>query len=237
MALEFPDSPTLNQVYDAWTWDGEKWDLTPGESGGGGGGSDGFTFVQDTNPTATAGGQTWFDTSTGYTYVWYEDVDGGQWVQDGPTPVIGGELPDQFDPIRWFTTPATAVANNQTVAIPFADGSGNNQGNAIGNPIAGQATFSAPGLYIVSAVLRTNVSFGAGTPGIALTNNGSAIQSMPAHGPFAQPSATFLFTQRPGMADASLGISFFNGTGADITVTSASEIVVARLSEIVWGTP
>ena len=57
--------------------------------GGGGGGSDGYTFVQDTLPVATAGGQTWFDTSTGNTFTWYIDtgVGGlpeGQWVMDGP---------------------------------------------------------------------------------------------------------------------------------------------------------
>lgn len=57
----------------------------PGGGGGGGGaGSDGFTFKQDTVPTATTDGQTWFDTSTGNTFVWFQDADGGQWVQDGP---------------------------------------------------------------------------------------------------------------------------------------------------------
>ena len=64
-ALEFPANPTNGQVFDNWTWDGTKWNLTP--VAGGGGGSDGFTFVQDTLPVATAGGQTWFDTSTGDT--------------------------------------------------------------------------------------------------------------------------------------------------------------------------
>jgi len=32
MALDFPDSPTLGQVYNAanksWTWDGTKWIIT-----------------------------------------------------------------------------------------------------------------------------------------------------------------------------------------------------------------
>lgn len=36
MALNFPSSPTVGQVYDMYSWDGEKWVPLPSASGGGG---------------------------------------------------------------------------------------------------------------------------------------------------------------------------------------------------------
>ena len=32
MALDFPESPTVGDVYSSWTWDGEAWVLTPDTS-------------------------------------------------------------------------------------------------------------------------------------------------------------------------------------------------------------
>jgi hypothetical protein len=60
----------------------------------GGAGSDGYTYMQDTTPGDAADrpvdGQTWFDTSTGYTFVYYEDADSGQWVMDNGGGSGGG---------------------------------------------------------------------------------------------------------------------------------------------------
>ena len=75
-----------------------------------GGGSDGYTFVQDTLPVATADGQTWFNTATGKSYVWYEDSDSGQWVQDGP----GGSSSGGGGYTFVQDTPPTATAEGQT---------------------------------------------------------------------------------------------------------------------------
>ena len=63
-----------------------------GGGGEGGGGSDGYTYVQDTTPTGASDGQTWFDTSTGNTFVFYQDADSSQWVMDnGGGGGSGGE--------------------------------------------------------------------------------------------------------------------------------------------------
>lgn len=86
-ALDFPDNPTNGQVYDKWTWNGTMWVLTA--SGGGGGGS-GFTFSQDTTPTATKVGDTWFETDTGDSFVWTNDGNSTQWVQFAPGSGGGG---------------------------------------------------------------------------------------------------------------------------------------------------
>jgi hypothetical protein len=52
-------------------------------AGAGGGGSDGYTYVTDVEPGPPENnetGQTWFDTSTGDSFVWYD----GEWVQTAP---------------------------------------------------------------------------------------------------------------------------------------------------------
>ena len=48
------------------------------------GGSGGFKFMQDTVPTATAVGQTWFNTATGQSFIWVNDGTSTQWVQFAP---------------------------------------------------------------------------------------------------------------------------------------------------------
>jgi hypothetical protein len=37
----------------------------------------------DTAPATPAEGTQWFDTTTGKTFIWYVDIDGGQWVDFG----------------------------------------------------------------------------------------------------------------------------------------------------------
>lgn len=86
-AYDFPDAPTNGQVYDKWTWNGTMWKLTAGAGGGGG---SGFTFSQDAMPTATAIGNTWYQTSTGDSFVWTNDGNSTQWVQFAPGSGGGG---------------------------------------------------------------------------------------------------------------------------------------------------
>jgi hypothetical protein len=100
------DTPPANQIGDTWyetdsgdsfvwTDDGtsQQWvQFAPGGGGGGGGGDggSGFTFVQDTQPTAEKMGDTWFDLSTaatgGTSWVAVEESAGGElvWVQFAP---------------------------------------------------------------------------------------------------------------------------------------------------------
>ena len=46
----------------------------------------GFTYTQDTAPTATKTGETWWQTSTGYSYLWWNDGTSLQWIQFAPGP-------------------------------------------------------------------------------------------------------------------------------------------------------
>ena len=159
----------------------------------------------------------------------------GRWYWDGEKWLVESGTDPVPTAVRYFTLPdPLLVPNTQTVAIPFVDNAGNGQGNpGIGNPVAGRATFSAPGVYTIGARLRIASSFSVTGSAIALSNNGSAIQSQAAHGAFAQPSAYFLYTHLPDTADVSLGVQYFNIQGSDATISGA-EITVMRVADIVW---
>jgi hypothetical protein len=60
---------------------GVKW----AASSGGGGGGGGFT-ISDTAPSSPAEGSAWFDSTTGFTYIYYNDGNSTQWVQLLGTP-------------------------------------------------------------------------------------------------------------------------------------------------------
>lgn len=74
MAIDFPNSPTLNQQYTvgdrSWTWNGTFWQVTGTTS----------TFTaSDTAPSGPSIGDFWFESDTGKTFVYYDDV----WVEVG----------------------------------------------------------------------------------------------------------------------------------------------------------
>ena len=58
--IDFPAAPTVGQRYLDWAWNGSTWVFN----------RTGFTFVSDGAPSAGAPGQTWYQTSTGISYVW-----------------------------------------------------------------------------------------------------------------------------------------------------------------------
>lgn len=76
---DFPNAPIVGQIFDKWTWDGIAWKLSGASKSG-----SGFTFVQDALPTAIRAGDTWFQTSTGDSFVWIDDGTSTQWVQFAP---------------------------------------------------------------------------------------------------------------------------------------------------------
>jgi hypothetical protein len=157
-ALDFPAAPTQGQVFDRWTWDGTKWMLTGGTGGGGGGGgSDGYSFVQDTPPTATASGQTWFDTSSGDSFVWFEDADGGQWVQDTGGGGGGGTGPERRGAWLAGVNTGQAIIANGVTTINFEAGLVGDivyEGPAIGTLAA---VIPTDGTYLVSYTLYANI--------------------------------------------------------------------------------
>jgi hypothetical protein len=75
MAFDFPNAPTIGQVYQGWTWDGEKWDSAAGY---------GPIYVADTPPTAPVG-SLWLNSATGVLFCRYNDGNSEQWIT-----VLGG---------------------------------------------------------------------------------------------------------------------------------------------------
>jgi hypothetical protein len=78
MALNFPDSPVLNQVFSAlgkrWKWDGTTW-ISLYDKGN--------VKISDVPPPDAVVGDLWYDSSTGVCFVYYYDGDTYQWADIG----------------------------------------------------------------------------------------------------------------------------------------------------------
>jgi hypothetical protein len=59
---------------------------------GGGGGGGASVVVSDSAPEAGANGDMWYDSTDGTLYVYYEDVDGSQWVQVQANSALGASI-------------------------------------------------------------------------------------------------------------------------------------------------
>lgn len=88
MAYDFPNSPTVGQIYTpaggpAWQWNGTAW-LVQGAVGQTYAGM----YVGDTPPGSPTAGMLWYESDTGNTFVWFDDGNSQQWVQTNfpPTP-------------------------------------------------------------------------------------------------------------------------------------------------------
>jgi Chaperone of endosialidase len=79
MAMDFPASPALNQVYSSggasYFWNGYAWE------GGGAISPASVTSVSDTPPANPLPGQLWWESDTGYLSTSYNDSNTTQWVQ------------------------------------------------------------------------------------------------------------------------------------------------------------
>lgn len=83
MAINFPNSPSIGQVYEfgdyRYTYDGVKWTsvLKYGLAAA--------KIASETPPPNPEAGLMWFVPSTGESYIWYEDEDSGQWIEERPS--------------------------------------------------------------------------------------------------------------------------------------------------------
>jgi hypothetical protein len=119
--IDFPDTPTPGQEFTVgamtWVFNDPLWNLKlSGSGGGGGGGPDtlGFTFTQDTPPTTTRIGDTWFDTAEGRSFIWFDD----RWVQFSPGGGGGGATAPGLVVTPWTQIPLAAAWMNYDAAHP-----------------------------------------------------------------------------------------------------------------------
>jgi hypothetical protein len=130
MALNFPSSPTNNQVFDNWIYSSAKgaWEAKPLTAG--------VATPSPTAPLAPKQGDLWYNTEDGNTYVWYTDVDGSQWVQLKSDATLSSTLGTRVEALEGQApgTPgqpravATGSANisqtgsNASVSVTFPSG-------------------------------------------------------------------------------------------------------------------
>jgi hypothetical protein len=117
MAIDFPNSPTSNQIYTvgsrSWKWDGTIWAIYSNNP---------VLYRQDSPPSSPQEGDQWFETDTGRMFVYY----GTAWVELGnATDVAGALQPSQVTALSAVTTltsddvfpvvdnPASATASNK----------------------------------------------------------------------------------------------------------------------------
>lgn len=78
MAINFPLSPTLNQLYTyngkTWKWNGYAWSYQDSPLFS--------TFTaSNTAPSSPNPGDRWLKIDESIEFTWYVDTDGGQWVE------------------------------------------------------------------------------------------------------------------------------------------------------------
>jgi len=115
MALNFPQNPTVGQVYtvngESWIWDGYSWQpaTTPI--------SYSPVFIGTFPPTSANNGDLWWNNRTGNMAVYYVDADSAQWVSAfQPKDQIVSLSPEQVVDALMTTLPeyaniTQAVAN------------------------------------------------------------------------------------------------------------------------------
>jgi hypothetical protein len=96
MAINFPSTPTLNQVYTSgdrtWTWNGRYWKATSTTIGYTGSAGAVVASISATPPSTPSLGDVWIDSATGIQYFYVDDGDSAQWVEfsNPGTGAVGG---------------------------------------------------------------------------------------------------------------------------------------------------
>lgn len=110
MAINFPESPVLNQVFSSagrrWRWDGTTW-LSLFDKGN--------VDISDTPPLNPSLGDLWYDSSTGICFVYYYDGDSYQWADIGS----GGNI--TLNPLSAINSPTINLSYNSTTQTLSAD--------------------------------------------------------------------------------------------------------------------
>lgn len=81
MAMDFPNSPTVNQTFTVgdktWKWSGTVWEIVVNRPA--------MRSVADTPPASPIVGDEWFNSLTGKTYTWFDSY----WIEVNTNSVVG----------------------------------------------------------------------------------------------------------------------------------------------------
>lgn len=159
MAIDFPNSPTLNQIFTvgnrSWIWDGSTWNIYSNVPN---------RYVQDAPPSSPQSGDQWFESDTGRLFVYYDSA----WVEIGNATDIGGAIqPGQITALSAVTSLTT-----DDVFVVVDNPSSATAANKItyGNLVVSMNTSLAPGLVLVKTqTVGTAVSSVEVTPAFSST--------------------------------------------------------------------
>jgi hypothetical protein len=123
--LDFPDSPTVGQIYNTtWKWDGTKWVAVVAAGGGGA-----SITVSDTPPASPSAGNMWWDSLGSQLYLYYQDPTSNQWVAASSSGGSGGvnEAPTdgrlyarQGSTASWLAAQAAGAEASGILPVSFA---------------------------------------------------------------------------------------------------------------------
>ena len=156
MSYSFPPSPTVGQIYTSngrtWKWNGVQWTAVAVSTP-----SSAPVYVSVSPPANPIQGSLWYDSSNSNLNIWYEDLNGGQWVSVVPYPMDtitqqGGTFegaiyaqylipnnPAAFITVGWF--------NDELVGY-LTDNGYIQQGNGVTLNPQGQIASIDPGLIV-----------------------------------------------------------------------------------------
>ena len=145
-------------------------------STGGGGGSGASVVVLDTPPTDPEQGDMWWNTIDGRLYIWYQDVDSGQWVDASPdsqvSPITSGPVfpADALENDCFFNTTdgRLYIYYDDGTSLQWVDASPDSQGAVYWNRVNGE---------LVPTSDTDNVNIGDGN--IVLNSDGSITAAGP----------------------------------------------------------
>lgn len=128
MAIDFPNSPTLNDTYTVgsvtWKYDGEKWAIASsgiagptgptGPSGPSGPSGVGAPLTSSaTAPVSPSAGELWFDTNSGATYIYYNSA----WVELGGGTMSPYQCTSTTRPVAPWTGQTIYETDTKRLAI------------------------------------------------------------------------------------------------------------------------
>lgn len=116
MPLNFPNTPTANQIYtdsttgNRYLWDdtNKVWRWTPNTV---------LLSIQSSAPPSPLAGQLWWNADLGRLFIYYTDADSSQWVEASPIPDVAGA----FDTANNAANVANSIANTLSARVATLD--------------------------------------------------------------------------------------------------------------------
>jgi hypothetical protein len=109
MAMDFPNSPTVNQTYTVgdktWKWTGSAWEIVATRPA--------MRTVADTPPASPMVGDEWFNSLTGRTYTWFDSY----WVEVNTNSIVGAS---GLNGVASASAPLVYTSGSNNISVQFS---------------------------------------------------------------------------------------------------------------------